>query len=136
MTDTGKTGGCLCGAIRYEATGEPAQTMVCHCKVCQRTSGSALSTIALYDRNKVQVTSGELKGYSYQSDGGNTLQINFCPTCGSPVMLDIADMPDVVSVKVGTFDDTSWFEPAVSIWTDSRQPWFELKPRGINLPKQ
>ena len=136
MSNTIKTGGCLCGAVRYEAKGDPAQSMVCHCKVCQKTSGSALSTIALYPRDMVEITSGDLKGYSYQSDGDNTLQINFCPTCGSPVMLDIAGMPDLVSIKVGTFDDTSWYNPTVNIWTDSRQPWVKLDPEATNVPKQ
>lgn len=136
MTDEAKTGGCLCGQFRYETSGDPAQTMVCHCKVCQKTSGSALSTIALYQRNQLTTIQGALKAYTYKSDQGTDLTINFCPDCGSPVLLDIGTMPDLVSVKVGSYDDTSWFKPAVNIWTDSRQPWFELDPDAVNVPKQ
>jgi hypothetical protein len=136
MSNDVKTGGCLCGDIRYEATGDPAQTMICHCKVCQKTSGSALSTIALYPKAQVEIKSGSLQGYSYDSDSGNTLEINFCPKCGSPVLLNMSMAPDLVSIKVGTFDDTSWFNPAVNIWTDSRQPWFKLDPEATNVPKQ
>jgi hypothetical protein len=121
MTDV-KTGGCLCEAVRYELAGEAARTMVCSCKNCQKTSGSALSTIALVARGDLTVH-GELKGYEYPGDSGNLLEINFCPNCGSPVLLNIAKMPDLVSIKVGSFDDTSWFKPQVNIWTDSAQDW-------------
>lgn len=136
MSDDIKPGGCLCGAVRYEAKGEPAQTMLCHCKVCQKTSGSALSTVALFPRDQVEVKSGDLKGYSYESDGGNTLEINFCTNCGSPVLLNMSQMPDLVSIKAGTFDDTSWYNPTVNIWTSSRQPWVKLDPEATNVPKQ
>ncbi len=121
MTET-RTGGCLCGAVRYELTAEPVATMVCNCTICQRSSGSALSTIALVAREALSVE-GELKGYEYAGDSGNKLEINFCPNCGAPVLLNIRRMPDIVSIKVGSFDDTSWFKPNVSIWNDSAQAW-------------
>lgn len=136
MTDTKRTGGCLCGTVRYETTGEPATQMVCHCKVCQKTSGSALSTIALFPRAQVTVTAGELKGYAYKSDTENDMQINFCPDCGSPVLLDIKAMPDLVSVKIGTMDDTHWFHPVAQIWTDSKQDWIPLAEDVPAVPKQ
>lgn len=136
MTDETKTGGCLCGEVRYEAKGDPVQTMLCHCKICQKTSGSALSTVALFRKSQLQLTSGSLNSYAYQSDGDNTLEINFCPNCGSPVLLYMTHMPDLVSVKAGSFDDTSWYKPTVNIWTDSRQPWFKLDPEATNVPRQ
>ena len=117
-----KTGGCLCGAVRYELTAEPITTMVCNCTICQRSSGSALSPIALVSRDALEVK-GELKGYEYAGDSGNKLEINFCPNCGSPVLLNIRRMPEIVSIKVGSFDDTSWFKPKANIWTDSAQAW-------------
>ena len=129
-----KTGGCLCGAVRYELSGEPIRTMVCSCKNCQRTSGSALSTIALVKRDDLSVA-GELTGYEYPGDSGNKLEINFCTNCGSPVLLNIRRMPDVVSIKVGTFDDTSWFKPQASIWNDSAQDWMPEIPDCVGIPK-
>lgn len=117
-----RSGGCLCGAVRYEVSGDPVRTMLCQCKNCQRTSGSALSTIALVQRKDLAVT-GTLKGYSYSGDSGGVLQINFCPNCGSPVLLNIDAMPDIVSVKVGTFDDTDWYIPQLNIWTGAGQNW-------------
>lgn len=136
MSDEIKTGGCLCGAVRYEAKGDPVQAMLCHCKNCQKTSGSALSTVALFQKSQVNIISGTLNSYAYQSDGDKTLEINFCPTCGSPVLLYMAHMPDLVSIKAGSFDDTSWYKPTVNIWTDSRQSWFKLDPDATNVPKQ
>lgn len=117
-----RTGGCLCGKVRYELSGEPVRTMLCQCKNCQRTSGSALSTIALVQRKDLAVI-GDLKAYNYAGDSGGELEINFCPNCGSPVLLNINAMPDIVSVKVGTFDETDWFAPQVNIWTGSGQKW-------------
>jgi hypothetical protein len=121
MTET-RTGGCLCGAVRYELTAEPIATMVCNCTICQKSSGSALSTIALVAREALSVN-GELKGYEYAGDSGNKLEINFCPNCGAPILLNIRRMPDIVSIKAGSFDDTAWFKPSMSIWNDSAQAW-------------
>lgn len=129
-----RTGGCLCGAVRYSVTGDPMRTMICHCKICQRSSGSALSTIALYPRDSLTLE-GELKGYEYAGDSGRKLEINFCPECGAPVLLNIRAMPDVVSIKVGSFDDTSWFEPEVDIWTDSAQHWFPMSSERKGFSK-
>ena len=128
-----RTGGCLCGAVRYSVSGEPMRMMNCHCKACQRSSGSAHSTIALYPRNALSVQ-GNLKGYEYAGDSGRKLEINFCPDCGAPVLLNIRAMPDVVSIKVGSFDDTSWFDPGVEIWTDSAQNWMALSDERKRFP--
>lgn len=128
------TGGCLCGAVRYELTGEPIRTMICNCKNCQRSSGSALSTIALVSRDDLAV-SGTLKGYEYPGDTGNKLEINFCPNCGSPVLLNISAMPNIVSIKVGGFDNTDWFKPRASIWNDSRQKWLPEITDCVGFPK-
>lgn len=127
-----KTGGCLCGQVRYRLSGEPVATMACHCTNCQKSSGSALSTIALFPRQAVAVE-GELKGYEYAGDSGGKLQINFCPNCGSPVMLDIRAMPDLVSIKVGTLDDTSWFRPQMNIFTHSAQSWLPFHEDAVNF---
>jgi hypothetical protein len=129
-----RTGGCLCGAVRYELSGDPIRTMVCNCKNCQRTSGSALSTIALVQRDALSVT-GKLKGYEYAGDSGNSLEINFCPECGSPVLLMIGAMPDIVSIKVGSFDDTDWYKPEMSIWQQSAQKWLPDIPDCVGFPR-
>jgi hypothetical protein len=120
--------------VRYELKGDPVRTMVCSCKNCQRTSGSALSTIALVPKDALTV-SGELRGYEYPGDSGNMLEINFCPTCGAPVILRIAAMPDVVSIKVGSFDDTDWYVPEMSIWNDSAQKWAPEITDCVSFPR-
>ena len=128
-----KEGGCLCGEVRYELEGDPVRTMVCSCKNCQRTSGSALSTIALVPRDKLLIR-GDLKGYEYAGDSGNMLEINFCPNCGSPVVLNIPAMPEIVSVKVGSFDETDWYTPQMSIWNESGQSWMPEITDCLNFP--
>ena len=99
--------------------------MICHCKICQRSSGSAISTIAIFPRDSLNVE-GELRAYEYAGDSARKLEINFCPNCGAPVLLNIRAMPDLVSIKVGSLDDTSWFDPGMDIWTDSAQSWFPM----------
>jgi hypothetical protein len=95
----------------------------CHCKICQGSRGSALSTIALCPRDALSLE-GNLKGYEYAGDSGRKLETTFCPDGGAPVLLNIRAMPDVVLIKVGSVDDTTWFESIVDIWTDSAQNWF------------
>jgi len=129
-----KTGGCLCGSVRYELRGDPVKTMICSCKNCQRTSGSALSTIALVKRSDLTVT-GDLKEYAYTGDSGGALEINFCPSCGSPVILNFPAMPDIVSVKVGSFDNTDWYKPDISIWTETGQNWVPEYEACVSFPK-
>jgi hypothetical protein len=129
-----RAGGCLCGAVRYELKGDPIRTMICNCKNCQRSSGSALSTIALVSRDALSV-SGDLKGYEYAGDSGNMLEIKFCSNCGSPVLLNIPAMPDIVSIKVGSFDNTDWYEPQVNIWKDSGQNWLPEITNCVSFPR-
>jgi hypothetical protein len=129
---TNSEGGCLCGAVRYSVTGKPVRTMNCHCRNCQRTSGSALSTIALFPKDGLSVT-GLTKSYEYAGDSGGKLEINFCPECGAPIFLNILAMPQLVSVKVGSFDDPTWFEPQMDIWTSSRQPWLAGESQRLDF---
>lgn len=126
----GKTGGCLCGAVRYEITAEPVMQAICHCKNCQRQAGSALSVLIGVPRDAITIE-GETTTYHDKGESGMGVLRKFCPTCGSPLFTDAESAPDLWFVKAGTFDETDWFEPQIQFWTSSRQRWM---PACENIP--
>lgn len=128
------TGGCLCGQVKYQITGEPGMTGVCHCKNCQRQAGSAFSILIMVPRAAVTVT-GTLKTYRDTADSGNPVYREFCPDCGSPVFSKVPGAPDAIFVKAGTLDDTSSLAPQAHFWCDSAQPWVQIDPAIPQTPK-
>lgn len=115
-------GGCLCGKVRYRAIGDPVGNFICHCKNCQKQSGSAFSINLIYPKSKFK-SEGPLSYYSDSSDAGNPVLRHFCTSCGTPVFSAIPHLPDIIVLKVGTLDDTSSFTPAAEVWCDSKQTW-------------
>jgi len=127
---TTRTGGCQCGAVRYEITGEPRRLLVCHCRDCQRQSGSAFGMTLVVGASEFRILEGELKTFSVQSDAGREKLGAFCPSCGTRIYHKLEWRPDAVTIKPGTLDDTSWLEPKMHIWTRSKQPWVVI-PEGV-----
>ena len=123
---TSMTGGCLCGAVRYAINAEPAMQAVCHCSHCQRQAGSAFSTIVGVPEAAVTVTKGALKSYIDHGESGKAVERQFCGTCGSPLFSLVEVAPGMTFVKSGTLDDTSFFQPAMQLWTRSKQDWVDI----------
>ena len=121
-------GGCLCGAVRYESTGEPTFSLLCHCRDCQRASGSAYNAAVRVPAAGFRITSGTPKLYVKAADSGNTVTRAFCPECGSPLFLQVSARPDLVGIRVGTLDDPSGFRPQAHIFVKSAQPWDHMDP--------
>lgn len=126
----GKTGQCLCGAVKYEITADPLMTAVCHCKNCQRQAGSVLSVIVGLPRDGIEIE-GETTTYEDSGESGQKVLRKFCPTCGSPMFTDAESAPNLWFVKAGTLDDTSWLEPQIQFWAKSKQDWYDL---GDKIP--
>lgn len=123
-----QTGHCLCGAVRYEISGAPAMTGICHCRNCQRQAGSAFSTLAAVARTEFSLTAGEPKRYlDEDTDSGNPVERFFCGNCGSPIYSAIGAQPDMLFLKTGTLDDTSAFTPQFHAWCVSKQDWVTLE---------
>ena len=115
------TGGCLCGAIRYEATPEKSENWYCHCRMCQRWSGSVVATDAIIKKNDLKITKGEPKYYrssSYAERG-------FCADCGSPLIFR-ATKDDWLSLQTGTLDDPEVAPPAGHYGIEGRISWLEI----------
>jgi hypothetical protein len=122
---TPQTGGCLCGAIRYEITAAPAMQAVCHCSHCQKQAGSAFSTIVGVPDPGVRLTQGTLKSYIDHGESGKAVERQFCGTCGSPLFSIVEAAPGMTFVKAGTLDDPSGFTPSAHFWTKSKQNWVD-----------
>src|SRR5436853_6157554 len=104
-----RTGGCLCGAVRYESAGEPLFSLQCHGRDCQRSSGTAYVAAMRVPAAGFRVTQGAPKRYIARSDAGNAVTRFFCSDCGSPLYIQVASRPDIVGLRVGTLDDPSEF---------------------------
>jgi len=121
-------GSCLCGQIRYSANVEPAFVAVCHCKNCQKQAGTAFSVLVAVPKSSLSIE-GRLKTFQDVGDSGQPVMRNFCPECGSPITSDVAVMPELVFIKAGTLDDTSWLDPKMHVYCNSAQRWTPL-PAG------
>ncbi|MCK9249917.1 MAG: GFA family protein [Solirubrobacteraceae bacterium] len=118
-----RTGRCLCGAISYQIDAEPQVVALCHCDDCQRQSGAAFSTNALFPKAALTIQGEPAVYHTTGTDSGQDRQRLFCGTCGSALFTMLDDMPDVAIVKAGTLDDRTGYAPAVEVWRHSAQEW-------------
>jgi hypothetical protein len=91
------TGKCLFGRVSYTATGEPTFTAMCHCRSCQRYTGSAFEPIIAFRSQDVKVQ-GELKTFDEIADSGKAVHRRFCPNCGSGIVAEVEVMPGLTLV--------------------------------------
>ena len=120
-------GGCQCGFVRYTLDGKLIRLNICHCKDCQKQSGSAFGMSLVIDPDAFSLTAGNLKTFELQSDSDRIKTCAFCPNCGVRIYNRTSAL---CSVKAGTLDDTSWLEPDAHYWTARKQDWVEL-PDGL-----
>jgi hypothetical protein len=128
MTEKAKlyTGGCLCGAVRYEATGEPLYTGHCYCADCRKASGSGFVAFMGFASDQVRF-SGETKVYSCQALRGVSDR-NFCPTCGGLVFGGIVGKVESHTIYAGSLDDPTLFEPKIALFNQGRPDWAVIPP--------
>jgi hypothetical protein len=122
-----REGGCQCGAVRYAIHGEPVWLAVCHCKECQRQSGSAFGMSLIVRKGQFVLQQGQLKHFTRTSDSNRPVVCAFCPECGTRIYHEPRYLEGVVNVKPGTLDDTSWLQPNLHAWTARKQPWLKLE---------
>lgn len=122
------TGGCACGAIRYEAASKPIFENHCQCRDCQRRSGTGHGSYLTFpSRADVKIT-GTATPWRVAGDSGNDKVHSFCPTCGTPVYLSFAAMPDLFTVHAASLDDPARFSPAVVTYGKRALPWDTMEP--------
>lgn len=127
-------GGCLCGQLRYTATAEPVFTAVCHCKDCQKESGTTFNLVVAVPLSAVSIQ-GSPRTYTTKGDSGKDYVRRLCPNCGSTILSEPAALPGIAALRAGTLDDTSWLKPGMEIYCDSAQPWVQLGGGMQRFPK-
>ena len=125
------TGGCACGAVRYEVSGEPVAMLDCQCRQCQRESGTGHASHLTFAHAAVKVE-GQPSHWEATGDGGTVKRRAFCPACGSPVYMTFPAMPDYVVIRAGSLDEPGRYRPQMVTWSDAGQSWDHLDPA---LPK-
>jgi hypothetical protein len=131
MADDIHEGGCLCGAVRYRARGPALRTLVCHCRFCQRMTGSSSYAESMFAIDDVEFT-GELQVYAHRSQtSGKEVYVHFCPKCATTLTLTFERWPEYRAVSRGTFDDPNWVDVVAHIWTESAQSGVML-PAGVD----
>lgn len=127
------SGGCQCGAVRYECSEGPMAAGHCQCTNCQKFSGAGHATNMMLPKDAFTV-SGEVTRYEYTADSGNIMTRFFCSKCGSPVYGFGSGNPAGVMIRVGGLDDPSIFEAGFSFFTDSAQDWDHIDPSIKSFP--
>ena len=120
MSETGKTGGCQCGAIRYRIDTPLEHGHICHCRMCQKATGNYFLPVARTATTGVSITRGE-PGW-FQSSG--TVRRGFCAACGTPLFYDLPGY-GAIQVALGSLDDPASVELEFQSGTESRMPWFD-----------
>jgi hypothetical protein len=132
---TSHTGGCLCGAIRYEVSAPITELAACHCRDCQRASGTGGTVGARVPKAAFRLLKGTPKSYTKQADSGRTLTRFFCGDCGSPLFTEREGM-HFVTIRAGSLDDSSGLKITLHIWTKSARSWDPIDPTSRQHPTQ
>ena len=130
------TGGCLCGAVRYTAEAEAASATVCHCRDCQKFTGSVFAVLIMVPKAALTLT-GPVKTFTGVGGSGKPILRHFCPECGSSIAEEPGTRPGMIILTVGTFDDPSVATPAREIFRDDAVPWVQVQgdiPRVAKAP--
>lgn len=129
-----RSGGCLCGAVRYEFGGRPRIAVTCHCRACQHVSDGASTYVMIVTRSDLAVVRGMAKAHWMGADSGTRVTREFCEACGRPLFARNEKTPALLAVKVGSLDDPSDFRPQIEMWTASAQPWHVLDAACRTFP--
>ena len=131
MNPNAIAGGCLCGSIRYEATGQPYNITHCHCLDCRRSGGAPFVTWASFSRSGFRFTTGQPRELPW----AGRLR-SFCPNCGTPLTFLAAADAGEIDVTVCSFDQPTTVTPADHTWVEDRLPWIRLADDLPNLPAE
>jgi hypothetical protein len=129
------TGGCVCGAVRYEVSAAPVMMFKCHCRDCQHVTGGAFVPGLLVPAAAFRLTNGQLKYHFTPSLAGGQHKRGFCADCGSRITggeSDVRPNKTFLGITAGSLDDPSWFQPQLDFFVSDAQPWDQM---DAALPK-
>jgi hypothetical protein len=124
---TNFTGGCACGAIRYEVSADPIVMFNCHCRDCQKTTGGPYTPVFYVPANAFKITKGTPRHYNTPSEAMGHNKRAFCPECGSRLFGGITD--EGCGITASSLDDPRLFRPQFDIFTSDAQPWDHMDPK-------
>jgi hypothetical protein len=130
------TGGCQCGATRYECQAEPATLYICHCTECRRQSASAFGMSLEVPRAGFHLTKGAPRFWTRPSDSGGTVRCAFCPVCGSRIWHDSGPDTERMTIKAGSLDEPIDASRAIHIWTVSKLDGIVIPKNAVQFPKE
>jgi hypothetical protein len=116
------TGGCLCGAVRYESKAPPVATRVCWCRLCQYL-GAGSGTVNACFKTESFAIHGTTSDFMSIADSGSVMHRKFCPNCGTPLFSSAESRPHLIFVRAGSLDDPELARPAMTIWTEKAPSW-------------
>ena len=120
------SGSCLCGAVRFEATGTPRFQGFCHCPPCRKASSGHSAAITM-EQTDVRII-GECASFTRYGDSGGRVVRHFCPVCGVGVFHSYPDADVVLSLNAALLDQPDAFKPEIAIHTRSALPWDVIDP--------
>ena len=123
----GFTGGCLCGAVRFESTVSPQVVGHCHCVDCRKSSGTGHCTHIAIPEDAFTV-SGEVRFYDRPADSGNMVSRGFCPACGSPIYSTNSGFPGMVFPRASSLDDPDVVTPQLVVYASRAPAWDHVDP--------
>jgi hypothetical protein len=124
--DNIQDGGCACGAVRYRLKSKPMFVHCCHCRDCQRQTGTAFVLNALIETNRVEMLAGEAQLTAVPTDSGKPHRIFRCPSCQTAVWSEYGGVEKIRFVRIGTLDQPSALQPDVHIYVRSKVSWLRL----------
>lgn len=129
------SGGCACGAIRYEIKDEPIFVNHCQCRDCQHMSGTGHGSYLTFPSRAAVTLKGDATQWSRAGDSGNIKTNSFCATCGSPVYLTFAAMPELFTIHAGSLDDPDRCKPEVLTYSGRGHAWDYIDPALVKFKK-
>ena len=127
-------GGCLCGGVTYEVSGEPMFAVHCACENCQKGTGGGHSSIAAFPDASLKA-SGKLTSHAARGDSGQETTYQFCPKCGSRLFIRVATLPNTVLVALGTMEAAANIKPSMFIYGKRRRAWYHVDPAVPIFPE-
>lgn len=137
VTAAALEGKCLCGAVRYSVNAKPLAVVACHCRSCQRQSGSAFSIVVVVPRDSLAVE-GTLKTFNDCGTSAQPVYRKFCPECGSPVLTDTpaAEAQGIIFIKGGTADEAQRLQPTIHYWAARAHDWITFPEHSVVLERE
>ena len=135
MSDKKLEGGCQCGAVRYEVTGDPVMTAICHCSMCRRANAAPVVAWAMFEESQVSFTQTSPKLYASSEEG----QRGFCETCGTQISFVATYIPGLIDLTIGSMDQPDSITPQFHYWHSKHLAWVEFAdtlPRHAEFPPQ